>query len=179
MVNRHVPLWNFIEKFVHDNSIGSIVDVGGGMGYAKKFCTEYIMFDKNPKMVKLLSDEGVHAYLGDFIQADISLMKYYDLVLLLAVVEHTDTLRSFIVKSLQIEPKFILISFFRGFQERDEILDISCNRKLRLYSRNTVQDIISELCIKDATLFSVPRDKTVVYPKNTVFDDLLLICSNT
>lgn len=176
MIARHTPLWNFIEYFVKKYNINNIVDVGGGIGYARKFCKEYAIFDKNPKMIELLTKQGVlKAYLGDFLQADISDVKEYDLVLILAVVEHTGTLNLFLKKALEINPRFIIVSFFRGVQEEEQLLEISSSCTLQVYSERNISDIINELSIKKVKLFTIPRREDTIYTKDTVFDDILLI----
>jgi SAM-dependent methyltransferase len=175
MVARHRPLWSFVEKLVYKYRISSIVDVGGGMGYARRLCSKYAIFDLNPKMVGYLKKEGVDAYLKDFTEADIASVKNYELVLILAIVEHTGRLEDFLKKALEINPKFILVSFFKGLQHSNCKFDVDGKRILQLYSKKDVDSILAKLHIKEASIGRIPTEESMLYSQNTVFDDILLI----
>ncbi len=162
MVKRHKPLWELIEKFIQDNNIGSIVDVGGGMGYASKYCKKYVVFDRNPKMIELLTSRDITAYLDDFIHADIKSVIGYDLVLMLALIEHTGNLQAFIEKALEIRPKFIIVSFFKGLVTKDKLLNVGGNCYLQLYSKKTVESIMDNIGIVTYSIVHVPTDNILI-----------------
>lgn len=162
MVRRHEPLWKLIEKFIQDNDISSIVDVGGGMGYASRYCKKYVVFDRNPKMVELLTNKGITAYLDDFMHADVRPVIDYDLVLMLALIEHTGNLQAFIEKALEIKSKFIIISFFKGLVAKDKLLNVGGNCYLQLYSKKTIDYIMTNIGIVNYDIIKVPTDSIII-----------------
>jgi len=181
MIARHLPLWCWIENFIKDNSIKSIVDVGGGIGYAQHFVKpkDYTLYDQNVEMVKRALALKWRAYHGDFTSCSINkATKNADLVLITGVVEHAMVLAPFLKKALEVQPRFILVSFFKGFQPVDKILMVKNNCELRVYSEKAVRRAISSCnreLLEKCTLFSLQREHDKEYLPNTTFDGLLLM----
>lgn len=181
MVSRHIPLWEYVSRLIAENGIKSIVDCGGGIGHAAQFVEpdKYTLYDCSQKMVDLSLTEGRNAVCGDFTTATTSIqaVKGADLVLILAVVEHACTLEPFIKKALEIEPRFILVSFFKGLKPKvGKTVKVKNNCSLRVYAIPELQRTVESLGIaSQSTIFSLEKDPSYSYLKHTVFDGLLLV----
>ena len=106
MVKRHKPLWDWLPSFIEINGIKSIMDVGGGMAYAKQFVEKYILFDFNKPLLDYLvsKDSTLQAVCIDYTKADLTDNQGYDLVLMCAIAEHFHNLRELISKALEGRP---------------------------------------------------------------------------
>lgn len=121
----HLDLWQFVSAFVKVHRIASMLEVGGGHGYASTMVKRYCGIERNPLAVS----EGQILYPtaefieGDFCSIDTSPFRgRYELVLACAVIEHCPSFEVFLSKALAVEPRHVLVSFFRGLdRERDEI----------------------------------------------------------
>lgn len=174
MVQRHLPFWNFLTDFIKDKNIYSIVDVGGGSAYAQTLLSStarYALFDMNEKMIEQC--DATYKFHGNFLEADISQVVGYHLVLCLSVVEHAMTLEPFIKKALEVKPRFVLISFFRGLEKREGLQSARQGCLHRRYSREEVEITAQQLNLEKYSIFTLKNDK--LYPKYTTFDGLLLI----
>lgn len=121
----HIELWQFVERFVRDNRITSMLEVGGGHGYASELVDRYCGVELNPTVVLAGRNRYPHA---TFIEGDFCTLNgtgragFFDLVLACAVVEHCASYKPLIVKAVQAQPRFVVVSFFRGLDRpRDEI----------------------------------------------------------
>lgn len=126
MIRRHPTLWEHVEKFIHENRVRSVLEVGCGMiPPARKWVMQYAAIDRNPKT------DAVH---GDFTKIDVSFWHGVDLLLATEVIEHiSEGYETFLLQVLRVEPRWALISFFNGLHHRDTALNehksgFFCNR---------------------------------------------------
>lgn len=177
MIGRHVPLWEFIEAFIKRNAIKSIVDCGGGIGYAAQFVEtdRYALFDQNETMIKYSLEQGRQAYYGDFTQTDVEHVKGFDLVLIAGVVEHAMVLEPFIQKALEVQSKYIVVSFFNGFKPVGKIIKSRRGCCQKIYSETEIQEIVETLNLAGAEILQLHPDPDRIYRSGTRFDGVLLI----
>lgn len=114
MIRRHWPLWEFVRRFCKTMEVKSILDVGGGSGFARQFAIDYVCFDLNEQMTRKLQDEGVDARNCDFVTANKDDLKNrFDLVLILGVAEHRGSFIDLLESAVALNPKFVILSFFK------------------------------------------------------------------
>lgn len=124
----HIELWQFVERFVRDNRITSMLEVGGGHGYASELVEQYCGVELNPEAI--IAGHNCYPYArfieGDFCKMDMTgPAGQFDLVLACAVVEHCQSYKPLIVKAMQAQPRFVVVSFFRGLgRPQDQIARI-------------------------------------------------------
>lgn len=117
----HPELWAWIECFIRAHDVRSMIEVGGGYGWAKRFVDLYLGIELNPRWGgwSFPDSEIINA---DFCKLDpqvvLSIFAQFDLLLAAAVVEHVEHYEVFLTKCLDCAPRWILISFFRGL-DRD------------------------------------------------------------
>lgn len=117
----HDKLWQWLLRFIRKRNINSIVEVGGGYGPVHTCVDRYVGIERNGSVL----EEARRMFAGpsyihdDWIGLDFS--KYpelhapqFDLFLSLAVVEHCPGYSLFIRKAMALNPRLIVISFFRG-----------------------------------------------------------------
>lgn len=113
----HIELWQFVERFVRENGITSMLEVGGGHGYASELVERYCGVELNPDAVLAGHNRYPHAMFieGDFCNMELTgLAGQYDLVLACAVAEHCVSYKPLIVGAMQMQPRFVVVSFFCG-----------------------------------------------------------------
>ncbi len=121
----HPELWLAVEAFIRERDIKSMVEIGGGHGYASELVDEYLGIERNPVAVidgrKLYpAMRFIHAPLTEEKVADIT--GQYQLFLACAVAEHCESFETLLQFALKLTPRHILISFFRGLdREENEI----------------------------------------------------------
>jgi SAM-dependent methyltransferase len=114
----HRELWTWIEKFIADHRIESMLEIGGGYGYASHLVNRYLGIDKNPRAIA----EGRQRFpAAAFMEADFSALNLdllkvigdFDLVLACAVAEHCRGYWELINRAIRVQPRYVLVSFFR------------------------------------------------------------------
>jgi hypothetical protein len=129
----HTELWQFVERFVRENGITSMLEVGGGHGYASEMVEQYCGVELNSDAVLAGHNRYPHATFieGDFCNMELTgLIGQYDLVLACAVAEHLPSYKPLIIGALEVKPRFAIVSFFRG-------LDRPQDRINRMESQDT------------------------------------------
>jgi len=183
MVRKHKPLWNFIPKFIEEFKVNSIIDVGGGIGYARQFVDQYVLFDSNEALITEVKKQepDINVFIQDFTKADVSFLKNkYDLVLMCAIVEHYGSLYPLLAKALEVESRYVLITFFKGLTKNT--LETKWHGKgaekhkstLQLFNKESIDDCLSKLNVLDKSMvFTLENNKN--YSKRQIFDGILLI----
>ncbi len=129
----HPELWQFVERFIRANRIASMLEVGGGYGYASELVERYCGIESNPAAALVGHNRYPHATFieGNFCNMELrGLAGQYDLVLACAVAEHCASYKPLIVKAIQVQPRFVLVSFFRGLDRPQDQIN-------RMESRDT------------------------------------------
>lgn len=150
---RHKPLWNFVKLFIEQNNIQSVFEVGGGPAPLRNMVKKYTNIDVNEKY-KMESTENFKQIIADFMNVEILSEDFGpDLFLAMGVVEHCEHYKKFIEKTLSLNPKFIIISFFFGLnRSRDKIKKRVSNRNVsecypywtNCYSRVCLEEFLKE-----------------------------------
>ena len=120
--------WKFFREFVLNDGIKHILEIGGGDGYVSEFCGgRYVCIDVNDDIIEV----GKKLYpKAEFISGDWLKMSpepfvgQFDLVLAGAVVEHLPHYKDFVLKCLDVEPRFVMVTFFHKLHNkpRDRIV---------------------------------------------------------
>lgn len=183
LVSRHKPLWEFFEKFVSKFNIKSLIDVGGGYGYASKFVNEYVAVEVNQRAVGVMLkkkkfDQTCGIVCGDFTKLDLDAFKEPDAIIIFAVVEHLDSYKPIIEKAISLKPKFVLVSFFNGLGEVEKTIKQTAHsgRKhiLKRYAFKDLADFLREQNVLDlSTVFRFAGKAG--YHKYTILDTVLVI----
>jgi hypothetical protein len=118
MAERHQPLWDFVQKFITDHNILSVLEVGCGLASpVPKWVEHHTGIDLN---------EQTHALHVDFMQLRPTLPVQFELLLACAVIEHIESgYEPFIEHVLRFSPKFALISFFNGLYRDQNYLRVN------------------------------------------------------
>lgn len=126
----HVPLWEHVRRFIRKHGVKSILEIGGGPGYAAELVERYMGVDVNPLAFRAgleihRDNPGVRLFCADWLEFDVSpYAGQYDLVMAHAVVEHCSHYKAFIRKCLLAAPRFVMISFHTSLRrERDRITE--------------------------------------------------------
>ncbi len=113
----HPDLWRYVERFVCKYNVKSMVEIGGGHGYASELVEQYTGIERSHRTV----EDGrrrypQHTFLhDDWITMDTAAIpRLADLILACAVVEHCESYEAFISRALSVSPGAIVVSFFRG-----------------------------------------------------------------
>jgi predicted O-methyltransferase YrrM len=118
MHKNHEKMWAWIEKYITDNAIESMIEIGGGMGEACCLLPQdasYTNIEVNQTaidfgMYRFPNARMIHA---DFMETNPDDFPYeHDLLLAAAVIEHAPCFQDFIAKCLRFRARRILITFF-------------------------------------------------------------------
>ena len=186
MASRHMPLWEFLRDFRREFKIKSCIAVGGGKGYSRWNFEDYLIIDINKKLDWYLSKKKIPHIVCDFKELDVSDLKgKYDLVTIFAVVEHAGDYMPFIRKALELEPKYILISFFNNLNRKeDKISNLTSHGQMEYRIAKFSIDELNKKLEKEGIL-----DKCKIFkfsrkqlgkrmPRHTIYDDVLVIDNN-
>jgi len=160
MYKRHPSIWKFVNSFIKDENITSVLDVGCGMHQLYQFSGDWAGIDVNPKIQK---DKIIKA---DFLKY--SFDRKFDMVLIMGVVEHylCEHLKQFIEKSLEVNPKYVLIGLFGGIKEKGHRRKTIVGRhrvySLTEYGKDTFENIFKELGIKDFQIKELSKKDVVI-----------------
>lgn len=106
MRRRHARLWDFVERYIQDNHVKSIVEVGCGLDPNVEFLVdEYLGIDLNPR---------TNAFHVDFTKMDVKKLPCPDLLLACGVIEHCEDYNEFLSQVKLINAKYSIVSFFGG-----------------------------------------------------------------
>lgn len=146
MLHEHKFFWQFIEKFIKDNNIKSVFEVGSGtMPPARKWVTDYTAVDLNE------STDAIH---DDFTTMSLAGLnqRNYDLFLAAAVIEHCDGYQNFFHQMRKIPFKYAIVSFFHGLDREDDTLGHTSLKKeddrtihFNYYSKFKVSDYLDSI----------------------------------
>ena len=151
MYHRHKYQWNIIRDFIEDHDIGSILEVGGGTGFIGAYVKKYLNIDLNKTLVNPFANKRTHQFVtGDFEKIDISdWIGEYDLVLICGVVDHLGSYETAIRKAIELNSKFIIVSFFMKLHSGQE--DVRCpkgNNLLTMFSLPKLTCFLNNLHFK-------------------------------
>ena len=120
MKGNHWFQWEFINKYVNENNIKSILDVGCGEIKHIKGSSEWVGIDLSSA---IKNKKVIHA---DFLNYKFD--REFDMVLIAGVVNHytNETFEKFLEAALAVNPKHIIITFFTKM-----MTDTSKSSKLR------------------------------------------------
>ena len=96
----HAELWRFVRNLIKSDHILSLLEIGGGDGYASQFVPRYCCVDINRNAIL----SGVRRCGAEYIHADWNAMELgdigeWDMVAALAVVEHCESYRRLIARA--------------------------------------------------------------------------------
>jgi len=116
MKKNHLLQWDYIDKYIDEQNIKSILDVGCGEIQHIGFSSEWVGIDVNST---IKNEKVIH---GDFFNYKFD--REFDMVLIAGVVEHYDneTFEKFLDSALKVNPKHILITLFMRIREKDSKL---------------------------------------------------------
>ena len=115
MFKRHLGLWRWVDEFMAHNKIESVFEVGPGL------------LDNINKKVKTYQSVDLTKN-GDSIYNDFTTMNLdefsgkFDLLLACGVIEHCNGYKDFFRRVLDINAKFVVISFFNGINRYEDII---------------------------------------------------------
>lgn len=115
MLKNHHHLWNYITKFVTDNNIKSIFEVGPGQfSPVRSMVSDYTAIDLNNAV------DAVHEDFSTMSLAPFN-KRNYDLFLAAAVIEHCEGYEAFFRQMRKLPFKYGIVSFFTGLGRDEEI----------------------------------------------------------
>ena len=176
MANRHLHLRKFVAKFIADFDIKSMVEVGGGYGKWKELVEDYTCIELNKKACETMKHTANYIH-GDFCKIDIEqIPKNSDLFMALAVVEHCNGYKEFLKRAIELNPRYIIISFFLSLsiKDKDAFKIKSKDGRpyyLNRYSRKALYDVLEELGILDKSMIFNIKCET----GNKQGDDVLVV----
>lgn len=128
MLARHVHLWSFINRFIREFRIESCLEVGGGVSPVLEWIQpgmRYRGVDINPNAVELARKSYPERDLlaGDWTDNGQKCEPDWvpDLFLSCATVEHCRHYRPFLARALRTNPRFLIVSFFRGLDRPNNL----------------------------------------------------------
>ena len=174
--NRHRRLRKFVAKFIIDFEIKSMLEVGGAYGKWRKLVDDYTCIELNKKACETMEKYTNYIH-GDFCKIDMEqIPKESDLFLALAVVEHCNGYKEFLKRAIELNPKYIIINFFRGLSiyDEDKFKIKTKNNKpyyLNRYSRKVLYDVLEEFGVLDKSIIVNIKCET----DNKQGEDVLII----
>ena len=174
--SRHLTLHRFVARFITDFDIKSMVEVGGAYGKWRKLVDDYTCIELNKKAYEKMKDVTNYIY-GDFHKIDMATIpKEKDLFIALAVVEHCNGYKEFLKRAIELNPKYIIINFFRGLSiyDEDKFKIKTKNNKpyyLNRYSRKVLYDVLEEFGVLDKSIIVNIKCET----DNKQGEDVLII----
>lgn len=124
----HAELWRYVERFVARNQIKSMIEVGGGHGYASELVERYLGIEPNAEAIK----QGQEKYPGaEFICGHWTALPWwryrtivgaYELFLACAVLEHCRWYSDFLLDALETRARFVVVTFFCGLARETDVL---------------------------------------------------------
>jgi hypothetical protein len=120
----HDTLFNKVLDIIEDNQIDRLLEIGGGLCQLADFVQHYTGIELNLRILSRVATDRPQAnmILGDWNTLDgRTFAGQFDAVVALAVVEHVAYYDDFILRCLDAEPAHVLISFYRGLRDADDI----------------------------------------------------------
>jgi len=130
MKKNHKLQWDYIDKYISENDIKSILDVGCGEIQHIGFSGDWVGIDVNST---IKNDKVI---LGDFFKYKFD--REFDLVLIAGLIEHygIEELEKFIQSALRVNPKYIILTSFMGIREgNSKLTSLYTSKKKYLVSR--------------------------------------------
>ncbi len=129
MKRRHAAMFRFLQLFIEEAGCKRMLEVGGATGYMGELTPElYINVERNAVALEegsvLFGDtitEGIH---DDWTKMDTRQFadRNLDLILASSVIEHCSGWGEFIIRCIDANPKFIVITFFRNLNPKKQRL---------------------------------------------------------
>jgi len=173
MVKRHRSFWAWLRRYIHNNNIKNIVEVGGSYSPIPSLIPggTYTNIDVNvspePKH-KLSKFNFIEA---DFMDVDPESLPECDLLVAAAVVEHCPHHSVFFDWALRTKAKRIVVTFFNrlwpgGVDDIKKKGPLYYNR----YSRSLLEGWLYERCLPH-TIINLPADHVLeILPMKNLFD---------
>jgi len=160
MHKNHKLQWEFINTFIAERDIKSILDVGCGNHNLYNFSGDWVGIDVN---TTLKNDKIITA---DFL--DYKFDREFDMVLIAGVVEHykLEQFKTFIKAALKVNPKYILITLFMGIKEKNSrissLITSKKNYKISRFGKLSIKRVMEELNLDDYSIEELLRRSTVI-----------------
>ncbi len=145
MFKRHPKLWQFVEDFIKDHEVESVLEIGCGLvSPVRNWVKEYQAVDVNE------SSDAIHE---NFLFMDTAKFRDIDLVVACGVIEHCENYTSFFEQINKIQPKYALISFFNDINREEDFITITTKDPIgefnwNRYSRRQMDKKLDELGLK-------------------------------
>lgn len=142
MVQRHPALWQFVDTFVKEHNIDSVIDVGCGlMPPARSMVKHWTGVDLHP------CSDAVHV---NFCHVDVSRLTRAELLLACGVVEHVDGFDGFVdfmTNVKRYDAPYTIVSFFNGLSRRRSLIGFDVKRGFHknYYAKSSVMKLLDEL----------------------------------
>ncbi|HUU87633.1 MAG TPA: class I SAM-dependent methyltransferase [Candidatus Glassbacteria bacterium] len=152
MRNRHKPLWEYVDKFIKEKNIKSILDVGCGNCKLYNFSGDWTGIDVN---TTIKNDKIIEA---DFLTYKFD--REFEMVLIAGVVEHysSEMFKQFVETALKVRPKYVLVSLFirlnKDGNKSHTILTSISNRKhkMTIYGKKFIEKIMENLGLNNYSI---------------------------
>lgn len=161
MLRRHASLWSFVENFIKDKNIKSILEIGcGTMPKAKNWVKKYQAVDIN------INTDAIHE---DFNTMDVGKLDKCELLLACAVIEHCNGYSDFLEQTKRVNPKYALITFFNKLN-RDKDYFMECEKEKdtlgkypwNRYSMKGIETKLEELKLLDKSEFFTLNERNII-----------------
>lgn len=159
MIKRHRDLWKFVENFIKEKNIKSVLEVGcGKIQLTKKLVPIYQCVDINNQT------DAIHE---DFTKMDTSSFKC-DLLLACGVIEHCNGYSKFLEQIKRIRPKYAIVSFFNKLSWKDDYMMESAKAGAEnkfwwnRYSQKKIEEKLKELGLSYSFIVFSKRDIVLV-----------------
>lgn len=174
----HEATHDVVRQFIRLAGVDRVLEIGGGDGAMASSMQpgKYVNIDANPQAMAICRRNGGIAGCGDWRTFDWKTLVWWaDMVLACNVLEHTGHVGQFIAKSLDQNPRWIVMSFFNGLGESNPNKRIVHHGiSLFAYTFSAIQNRarqISRCCIIHRLLVkardSQPRDEEIVILSRT------------
>lgn len=155
MQKRHVVLWKYIEQFIKDSDIESVLEVGCGMyPPAKDWVTIHTGIDLNEQT------DAIHK---DFTIMEPFEVMGHDLLLACGVIEHCDGYSNFLRQVKRFNFKHSLVTFFNGLDRDEDIHNLHPDGYIiNKYSKEKVKATLDEFELRHWFVNLSPHDDVLI-----------------
>lgn len=153
---RHAVLWKYIEQFIKDSSVESVLEIGCGINSpVSDWVTMYTGVDIN---------KSVDAIHRDFMLMGANEVCKHDMLLACGVIEHCHGYVSFLKQVKAFNYPFTLISFFNGLNRDEETYKIKDKVLVNRYSHRLLKTSLGPqgLRLKHEFINLGPKDDVLI-----------------
>lgn len=132
MLMRHRALWQWIEQFINEHQIHSVLEIGPGLvSPVGEWVKHYYAIDVNTKT------DAAHA---DFTQINVRSLPHADLLLAANVIEHCPSYEPFLLQAKMYCASYTIVSFFNRIWRDDNHIR-KCHSKVykNRYSKKRIE----------------------------------------